>query len=207
MHLVAYLKTGPTANLPGGWRHPAATLDDMLEPSRYETIAQLLEAARFDACFYADTFGLPDIHSGGYATYLGRGGQISFLDPMVVLPLMARATRHLGLGATLSTTLYPPYHLARALASLDALSKGRVAWNVVTSATDLEARNYGLEAIPAKSERYDRADEVLEACCALWDGWDEDVFVLDRARGVFADASRVRYANYEGRYVRTRGRC
>jgi len=205
MHLVAYLKTGPTANLPGGWRHPAATLDDILEAARYEQTALLLEAACFDACFFADTFGLPDIHRGGYGTYLGRGGQISFLDPMVVLPLMARVTRHLGLGATLSTTLYPPYHLARALASLDALSKGRVAWNVVTSATDLEARNYGLDSIPPKEERYDRADEVLEACCALWDCWDEDVFVLDRARGVFADAARVRYADYEGRYVRTRG--
>jgi alkanesulfonate monooxygenase SsuD/methylene tetrahydromethanopterin reductase-like flavin-dependent oxidoreductase (luciferase family) len=106
MHLIAYLKTGPTAQHTGGWRHPESTLDDILEPSRYEYIARLLEAARFDGCFFADLFGLYDIHDGSYDAYLRRGGQISFLDPTVVLPVMAAATRHLGLGATLSTSFH-----------------------------------------------------------------------------------------------------
>src|SRR5215467_14993803 len=173
MHLVAYLKTGPTANHVGAWRHPESRLDDILEPSRYEHIARELEAAKFDGCFFADLFGLYDIHKGGFDTYLEKGGQISFLDPMMVLPLMARVTSRLGLGATLSTSFHNPYNLARMLASLDVLSKGRVAWNVVTSATDLEAKNAGLDELPPKEERYDRADEVLEACFALWNGWDE----------------------------------
>ncbi|MBB3900386.1 LLM class flavin-dependent oxidoreductase [Roseococcus suduntuyensis] len=205
MHLVAYLKTGPTANHPGAWRHPAAALDDIFDPGRYEHIARVLEAARFDGCFYADTFGLQDIHGGNFDATLRHGGQISYLDPMMVLPLMARATRHLGLGATLSTSFAHPYALARSLASLDHLSGGRAAWNVVTSATDLEARNFGMDGIPAKGERYDRADEALEACCALWDGWEEGALVKDRAAGVFVDPSRVHYTNYEGRFVRTRG--
>jgi FMN-dependent oxidoreductase (nitrilotriacetate monooxygenase family) len=205
MHLVAYLKTGPTANHAGGWRHPAATLDDLFEPERYEHLARVLEDARFDAGFFADTFGLPDIHRGGYETYLGLGGQITYLDPMAVLPVMARVTRHLGLGATLSTSFQTPYHLARTLASQDLMSKGRTCWNVVTSATEMEALNYGLDGLPPKEERYDRGDEVLEACCALWDGWDADALVLDKARGVFADPSKVRRADYAGRYVRTRG--
>jgi FMN-dependent oxidoreductase (nitrilotriacetate monooxygenase family) len=205
MHLVAYLKTGPTANHPGAWRHPAATLHDIFEPERYEHLARVLEDARFDAGFFADTFGLPDIHGGGYDTYLGLGGQITYLDPMAVLPLMARVTRHLGLGATLSTTFQTPYHLARTLASQDLLTKGRTCWNVVTSATEMEALNYGLDGLPPKAERYDRGDEVLEACCALWDCWDDDVLVMDKARGVFADPSKVRRADYTGRYVRTRG--
>ncbi len=205
MHLVAYLKTGPTANDPGAWRHPASDLNDIFEPTRYEHIARVLEDARFDACFFADTFGLPDIHGNDFKVYLGLGGQISYLDPLSILPLMARVTTRLGLGATLSTTFQTPYHLARTLGSLDLLSKGRMAWNVVTSATDLEARNYGLDGIPPKDLRYERADEVLEACCALWDCWQDDVLVLDRERGIFADPSKVRYANYVGKYVRTRG--
>jgi FMN-dependent oxidoreductase (nitrilotriacetate monooxygenase family) len=205
MNLVAYLKTGPTANHAGGWRHPQADLHDIFEPARYEHLARVLEAARFDAGFFADTFGLPDIHGGGYDTYLGLGGQITYLDPMAVLPIMARVTSRIGLGATLSTTFSTPYHLARTLASLDLLTKGRICWNVVTSATDMEALNYGLDGIPPKHLRYDRGDEVLEACCALWECWDEDALVMDRAAGRFADPSKVRRADYVGKYVRARG--
>lgn len=205
MHLVAYLKTGPTAMHAGGWRHPEARLDDILEPSRYIALAKRLEEARFDGCFFADLFGLYDIHGGGFDAYVRNGGQISFLDPMVVLPVMAAATSRLGLGATLSTTLFNPYHLARSLLSLDVLSKGRVAWNIVTSATDLEAQNFGLEGLPEKNARYDRADEVVEAIMKLWQSWDTDAFVLDKERGIFADPSKVHYANYAGEWVRTRG--
>jgi alkanesulfonate monooxygenase SsuD/methylene tetrahydromethanopterin reductase-like flavin-dependent oxidoreductase (luciferase family) len=140
MNLIAYLKTGPTANHPGGWRHPEADLHDIFEPTRYENLAHILENARFDAGFFADTIGLPDMHKGGYETYLGMGGQITYVDPLAVLPLMARVTTHLGLGPTLSTTFIPPYWLARTLASLDLMSKGRVCWNVVTSATEMKVR-------------------------------------------------------------------
>ena len=205
MHLVAYLKTGPTALHVGGWRHPESTLGDILDPERYQHIARLLEAAKFDGCFFADLFGLYDVHQGSFDAYVRRGGQISFLDPTVVLPVMAAATRHLGLGATLSTSFHTAYHLARWLGSLDVMSKGRVAWNVVTSATDLEARNAGMTELPPREQRYDRADEVMEACFALWDGWEPDAFVLDKQAGLFADPAKVHYANYAGRWVRTRG--
>ena len=205
MHLLAYVKTGPTAQLAGAWRHPEADLDDIFRPERYEHMARVLEAARFDGCFFADTLGLPDIYKGSFDTYLREGGQLSYLDPMMVLPVMARATNHLGLGATLSTTFFNPYHLARMLASLDHLSRGRACWNVVTSTMDFEARNFGLGALPAKDSRYDRADEVVEACCALWDCWQDDALVMDKASGLFIDPAKVRYADYEGRHVRTRG--
>src|ERR1700722_2763130 len=205
MHLIAYLKTGPTAQHTGGWRHPEATLDDILEPSRYQHIARVLEAAKFDGCFFADLFGLYDIHQGSFDAYVRRGGQISYLDPTVVLPVMAAATRHIGLGATLSTSFHTAYHLARWLGSLDVMSKGRVAWNVVTSATDLEARNAGLDALPPRELRYDRADEVLEACFALWNSWDADALVRDKRAGIMGDPAKVHYANYEGRWIKTRG--
>ena len=205
MKLVAYLKTGPTAVHAGGWRHPAAALHDLFDPRRYEQLARTLEEACFDAAFFADSFGIPDVYGGSFRTYVERGGQVSYLDPMIVLPLMARVTTHLGLAATLSTTLHPPYLLARMLASLDLISGGRAGWNVVTSASDTEARNFGLDALPAKEARYDQAEEVVEACCALWECWDADALVLDKERGVFADPDKVRYAEYAGQYVRTRG--
>jgi FMN-dependent oxidoreductase (nitrilotriacetate monooxygenase family) len=205
MHLIAYLKTGPTALHNGGWRHPESTLDDILNPERYQHIARVLEAAKFDGCFFADLFGLYDLHGGSYDAYVRRGGQISYLDPTVVLPVMAAVTRHLGLGATLSTSFHTAYHLARWLGSLDAMSGGRVAWNVVTSATDLEAQNAGMDNLPPREERYDRGDEVLEACFALWQSWDEDAFVKDKAAGIMADPAKVHYANYEGRWIKTRG--
>ncbi|HWK44846.1 MAG TPA: LLM class flavin-dependent oxidoreductase [Stellaceae bacterium] len=205
MHLVAYLKTGPTALHIGGWRHPEATLDDIFDPSRYQHIARVLEAAKFDGCFFADLFGLYDVHQGTVDAYVRRGGQISYLDPTVVLPIMAAVTSNLGLGATLSTSFHTAYHLARWLASLDILSKGRVAWNVVTSATDLEARNAGLDELPPRELRYDRADEVMEACFALWNSWDEDALIRDKEAGIMADPAKVHYANYEGRWIKTRG--
>jgi FMN-dependent oxidoreductase (nitrilotriacetate monooxygenase family) len=205
MKLMAYLKTGPTAMHSGAWRHPATELSDIFAPERYEHIARVLEAACFDGCFYADTLGLPDIYKGSYDTYLHYGGQISYLDPVTILPIMARVTKHLGLGATLSTTFHHPYHLARLLASLDLLSGGRACWNVVTSTTDFEARNFGMKDLPAKDLRYDRGDEVVEACCALWDCWEEGAMIMDKEEGLFIDPGKVRYANYEGEYVSTRG--
>lgn len=203
MHLLAYVKTGPTAIHSGGWRHPEATLSDIFEPRRYEQIAQICEAARFDGVFFADRFGMGE--SPDLETFLRIGGQNSYLDPMLVLAIMARATSRIGLVATISTTFHSAYQLARSLGSLDLLSGGRAAWNVITSTNDLEARNAGMERMPPHDERYDRADEVLEACMALWDTWDPDPFVFDKESGVFVDPDKVHFANYEGRWTRTRG--
>lgn len=205
MHLVAFLKTGPTFHHHGAWRHGEAPLGDMLRPERYEHVGRVLEAGCFDACFFEDLSGVYDTYGGSYRTLLGRGGQINLLDPLMVLPYIARATTKLGLGITLSTSFYHPFHLARMLASLDHLSAGRVAWNVVTSASDMEARNFGMERIPDRATRYDRAEECVLACKALWDTWDADALVLDKAAGVFADPDRVRYAEFKGRHVASRG--
>ncbi|MEO3470435.1 NtaA/DmoA family FMN-dependent monooxygenase [Roseomonas sp. CAU 1739] len=205
MHLVAYLKAGPSASYPSTWRHPAATLDDLFTAERWEGIARTLEAARFDAFFFADGLGIPDLYKGTYDDYLGRGGQLSLLDPMAIVPLMARVTKHLGLGITLSTTFMPAYMIARYLGSIDLLSNGRAAWNVVTTARDFEAQNCGHDGLPPKDLRYDMADEVLEACDALWNGWDADALLLDKASGRFADPAKVRYAHYSGQHVSVRG--
>lgn len=205
MHLVAYLKTGPSAMHSGGWRHPESRVDDIFDPRRYEQIAEVLEAAKFDAAFFADLFGVGDTYKGGFETFVRTGAQNSYLDPMMVLPVMARVTSRLGLGATVSTSFFNAFHLARSFASVDIMSKGRVAWNVVTSSNDLEAKNAGMAQMHPHDERYDRADEILEACMALWNTWDKDALVLDKEAGVFADPAKVRYANYQGKWTSTRG--
>ncbi|AHK34493.1 FMN-dependent monooxygenase [Rhodococcus sp. ACS1] len=204
MNLIGYLKTGPTALHSGGWRHPEATLDDIFDPVRYEHMAQTLEAAKFDGAFFADLFGVADTYKG-LEMFIRSGGQNSYLDPLTVLPIMARVTTRLGLGVTISTSFHNAFHIARSLASIDMLSKGRVAWNVVTSTSELEAANAGLDGLPPHGERYDRADEVLEACSALWNTWDDDPFIFDKRRGVFGDTDKVHYADYQGKWVKSRG--
>ena len=205
MHLVAFLMTGPTCHHHGAWRHPESDIDDILSPTRYEHIARVLEAGKFDSLFFADILGLYDLYAGSYDTMVGRGGQVCLLDPAMLLPIMARVTSRIGLGLTYSSTFNHPYQIARMLGSLDHISAGRVAWNVVASTSTLEARNFGMTEMPGRNQRYDRADEVLEACCALWDSWEDGALVLDKASGTFADPSRIHYANYEGQWIRSRG--
>jgi FMN-dependent oxidoreductase (nitrilotriacetate monooxygenase family) len=204
MRLVAFLKAGPTSHHHGMWRHPE-TENGFLEPDWYEHIARVLEKGCFDGLFFADVLGIYDYYNRSFATMVGKGGALSLLDPLPILAMMARVTRHIGLGATLSTTFHNPYQIARTLGTLDILSKGRMAWNVVTSASNLEARNFGLEAIPGREERYGRAHEVLEACMALWQSWDEGALVVDKEAGRFADPAKLHYADYRGEWVRTRG--
>ena len=205
MHLVAFLMTGPTCHHHGAWRHPESDVEDILDPARYEHIARVLEAGKFDSLFFADILGLYDLYGGSYDTMVGRGGQVCLLDPAVILPMMARVTERIGLGLTYSSTFNHPYQIARMLGTLDHLSAGRVAWNVVASTSTLEARNFGMDEMPGRAQRYDRADEVLEACFALWDSWEEGALLLDRQSGAFADPSKIHYADYAGQWIKTRG--
>ncbi len=205
MHLIGYVLAGPTWHHYGSWRHPESDGLDMLDPARYEEIARVLEHGKFDGLFFVDFLMLFDSYAGGYRTNLKEGGQQCMMDPIQLLAAMARVTSRIGLASTMSTTFYHPFHIARAFASLDHISKGRSGWNVVTSAMDREARNFGMDALMDKNKRYDMADEVLEACNKLWQSWEPGAVVGDREHNVFADADKVHYANYEGKYVRTSG--
>jgi FMN-dependent oxidoreductase (nitrilotriacetate monooxygenase family) len=127
------------------------------------------------------------------------------LDLSVVLGVVAGATEHIGLGATYSTTYYSPFHVARTFATLDHLSGGRAAWNVVTSVNDSEAQNYGVREQLDHDARYDRADEFLQATTGLWDSWEDDALVLDRVNGYFADPDKVHELNHEGAWFSVRG--
>ena len=205
MHLVGYLMAGPSWHNNGSWRHPDSDAVRATDPARYEHLARVMEAACFDALFFVDFAGIYDIYEGKFDAIVRWAGQMCLLDPMQLLAAIARVTKSIGLATTMSTTGTYPFHIARSFATLDHISGGRTAWNVVTSSSPTEAHNFGLAALPDKSLRYDQADEVLEACFKLWDSWASDALVLDQAGGVYGDPTKIRYVDYEGRHVKTRG--
>lgn len=205
MHLMGYVVAGPTWHHNGSWRHARSDVPDLLDASRYEHIARVLERAKFDGLFFVDTLALVEFYGERFDAVLRNGGQIFMMEPTQLLSAMARVTRHLGLAATMSTGFYPPFHIARAFATLDHISKGRAGWNIVTSMLTREAQNFGIDTIMDPDQRYDHADEVVEASCALWETWAPDAIVYDRENGIFADPAKVKHANYRGKWVKTRG--
>jgi FMN-dependent oxidoreductase (nitrilotriacetate monooxygenase family) len=205
MHLVTHLCTGPTNHHNGGWRHPLSDGDKVLDPARYEELVRISERGLFDGVFIVDYQWQQDLKEGHPSLIAKHGGQMAMLDPIQILAVMARVTKHIGLTATLSTSFYHAYHIARAFGTLDHLSNGRAGWNIVTSGTDAEAQNYGLDQLKERGSRYDHADQVVEACLALWHTWEADALKLDRESGIFADAEKIHYVNYSGSLVRTRG--
>ena len=205
MHLAAFSSAGPVSGIHGGWRHPAADRD-MLSAAYYARIARTLEEGCFDLMFLADILAVPDRLNDSMDSQLRYGALGALrLDPLLVLASVVSATRHLGLAATVSTTYYPPFHIARAMATLDHLSAGRAAWNIVTSFQQAEARNFGLEEQLTREARYERADEFVEVACKLWDSWGDDALRLDPETPLFADPAQVRRVDHEGRYFKVRG--
>jgi alkanesulfonate monooxygenase SsuD/methylene tetrahydromethanopterin reductase-like flavin-dependent oxidoreductase (luciferase family) len=145
MHLAAFVSAGPVSGTHGGWRHPSARRD-LLNASYYADVARTLEQGCFDLLFLADILAVPDRLRDSMDSQLRYGALGALrLDPLLVLASVAGCTRHLGLACTVSTTYLPPYQVARALATLDHLTAGRAAWNIVTSFQQAEARNFGLE--------------------------------------------------------------
>ena len=204
MSLVGFMQAGSTSVYSGSWRHPA-TEHGFLSASYYQKLGRTLEEGCFDLMFFDDRLAMPGIYGGSVAEAVRLGARPVKLDLSIVLGLVAGATSSIGLGATYSTTYYTPFHVARTFATLDHLSGGRAAWNVVTSVNDSEAQNYGMKEVLEHDARYDRADEFLEATTGLWDTWEDDALVLDRASGTFADPDKVHELNYEGDWFSVRG--
>ncbi|MGA9873410.1 MAG: LLM class flavin-dependent oxidoreductase [Rhodococcus sp. (in: high G+C Gram-positive bacteria)] len=176
------------------WRHPGSPVERLGDIDYYEDLARTAERGKLDAVFFADGHSVRD--PAGAGTW--------FLEPITALSAMARATTHIGLVTTVSTTFYTPFHAARLLASLDHLSGGRAGWNVVTSMFDAEARNHGFDEIPGRDERYARAEEFVDVALALWDSWDTDALVLDR-KGMYANPAAVHAVDHVGKHFRVDG--
>jgi FMN-dependent oxidoreductase (nitrilotriacetate monooxygenase family) len=205
MHFVTLMCAGPTNHNNGGWRHPDGDGHLVLDPARYEEIARISERGLIDGIFLVDYQFTQGQTEDAPNPVVKHGGQMVMLDPLQLVACMARVTKHIGVTATLSTSFHNHYHIARAFASLDHISGGRAGWNIVTSGNPAEARNYGQDALQERTDRYDYADQVLEACIALWNTWEADALKFDKASGLFADPAKVHYVRYDGSMVRTHG--
>ncbi len=204
MTLVAFLQAQNCSNLVASWRHPD-TQPGYGTPAYYQHIAKTLERGKFQMAFFDDRLAMPDRYGDDHVETVENGVRAVKLDPISVLTAMGLATERLGLGATYSTTYYEPFHVARVFATLDLLTQGRVAWNVVTSLNNSEAANFGAQEHLAHDLRYERADEFLEVVQGHWDTWQEGALIEDRATGRFADGSKVKRLDHEGKWFRSRG--
>ncbi len=189
-------------NHPAAWLHPHAELHGANNFPHTIRLARKAEAAKFDFVFQADAAGARD----GNMNALSRAPRfMNIWEPLTLLSALAGVTDRIGLAGTVSTSYYEPYNLARQYASLDHISGGRAAWNVVTSAHPAGGYNFGRDGLEDHALRYARAREFVEICFGLWDSWDDDAFVLDRETGRYFDPERMHYLHHKGAFFQVRG--
>jgi FMN-dependent oxidoreductase (nitrilotriacetate monooxygenase family) len=177
-----------------GWRMPGA-IDSFQNIDQVRAIAQDAERGLFDMIFMGD-----NLHAdpAAHPSYTAR------LEPLTLLSAIAGATKHIGLGATVSTTYSDPFTVARVFASLDHLSGGRAAWNAVTTANPTAAANFGT-IHPDHAKRYEIAEEFLTVVRGLWDCWADDAIAADRETGLYIDPAKVRCLDHEGAHFKVKG--
>lgn len=189
--------------LEGQWRRPDAQQHRFDELELWTDLARRLEAARFDAVFFADVVGLYGNYRGDWDIFATEGLQIPSHDPSVMLSALAAATEHLGLAWTSSVIQEHPFNFARRAATLDHLTRGRVGWNIVTSALENSHRNFGLPGLTPHDERYRWADEYVDVVYKLLEGsWDDGALLRDKSTGVHADPDGIHKIHHSGpRYL------
>lgn len=191
---------------PGLWAHPEDQSTRFKDLDYWVDLAKLLEAAKFDGLFIADVLGVYDTYQGSHEAAVRRAMQVPVHDPIVPVSAMAAATEKLSFGITVSATYEQPYSLARRFSTLDHLTRGRIAWNIVTSYLDGAARNLGFDRQVSHDERYEIADEVVDVCYQLWEGsWEEDAVVEDRQAQIYADPTKVHEIEHRGKYFSVPG--
>lgn len=199
LHFAAFVMNTNSHIQHGLWRHPAARQSEFTSLSLWTDLAKTLERGRFDAIFFADVLGLYGPGDGDYTVNAREGLQFPNNDPSVLLGALTAVTDHLGLVFTSSVLQAHPFEFARRVSTLDHLSGGRVGWNVVTSAQESAARNFGFDGLEEHDERYRWAEEYLEVVYKLWEGsWDDDALVNDPSRSVYADARGIHRINHHG---------
>ncbi len=199
MHLGAFMR--PTTIHTGAWRYPGAWADANFNLGHLTWAIKRLEAATFDAFFMADHLAVLNMPIDA----LKRSHTVTSFDPLTLLPALAVQTERIGLIATASTTFEPPYTLARRFATLDHISGGRAAWNIVTTANPDAALNFGMEEQPAHGARYARAREYFDVVTGLWDSFADDAFPRDQASGLYFDPERMHVLDHKGASLSVRG--
>ncbi|UDM38112.1 LLM class flavin-dependent oxidoreductase [Acinetobacter haemolyticus] len=199
--LGAFIPT--TSQHAAGWRHPESRPQDHLNIDYAIELARTAEKGLFDAYFLAD--GLSVSWGNAKEGQRGLGDKAVGFEPVTLFAALSAVTQNIGFIATASTTYEDPYILARKYASLDHISKGRAAWNVVTTASADTARNFGLEQHPDPKTRYERADEFIEVTQKLWDSWEDDAFLYNKESGQFFDVSKFHEPKHQGKYFKVEG--
>jgi N-acetyl-S-(2-succino)cysteine monooxygenase len=200
MHLGAFF--APSGHHTASWRHPAAQADAAVNIRHQIELAQTAERGKFDLIFLADSVAARETH----IEHMKRSTQyVANFEPLTLLSVLSGVTQHIGLVATASTSYCEPYHVARWFASLDWLSGGRAGWNIVTSASEAEARNFGRKEHFDHEVRYRRAREFTEVVRGLWDSWDDEAFVRDKESGLFFDPEKMHYLDHHGEFFSVRG--
>lgn len=191
---------------PGIWSHPADETAGYHRLDYWIQTAKMLEEGLFDALFIADIFGVYDVYGGNADAGIRHAVEFPVNDPFLLVPAMAAATRHLGFGVTGTLTYEPPYSLARTLSTLDHLTEGRFAWNIVTGYLASAARAFGLTDQMTHDQRYDYGEEYMEVVYKLWEGsWEEGAVQRDKVSGIFADPRRVHPVIHQGKYFQMEG--
>ena len=192
----------PTGNHVAAWLDPTSQIDAGTNFEHYKQITRTAERGKMDLVFLADAIATRD----GNLQALSRWPQyMCFFDPLTLLPALAAVTEHIGLVSTATTSFNEPYHVARKFASLDHISGGRSGWNVVTSSNASEAYNFNRDAHFEHEDRYDRAEEFVDVVLGLWDSWDDDAFVRDRATARYFDPEKVHFLRHKGKHFSVRG--
>ncbi|MFB6119005.1 LLM class flavin-dependent oxidoreductase [Halosegnis sp.] len=199
MRLNLFTMNAVTHVSPGAWRYPGDRAADYTDRDYWTEVAHTAERGGFDAVFFADVRGIYDVYDDDRDVAIKRAVQTPSNDPRFLIPAMAEVTDDLGFAVTRSTTYNHPYELAREFSTLDHLTDGRVAFNIVTSYLESAARNLGVGERLDHDDRYDRADEFMDVCYALWEeSWDDDAVLRDRETGVFTDPDGVQPIDHEG---------
>lgn len=187
----------------GMWTHPRDRSVNYRTLRHWTALAQTLERGLFDGLFLADVLGVYDVYAGSAGPAVSHGVQVPVNDPLLLVPAMAAVTRHLGFGVTVNLTYDPPFPFARRMSTLDHLTDGRIGWNIVTGYLDSAARAMGLQHQVAHDDRYDVADDYMQAVYKLWEGsWADNAVRRDRSAGVYADPDRVRAVRHDGPHYR-----
>ena len=187
---------------PAAWRHPAADVHGANRIDHLLNVAKISEAAKFDFMFLADS---PAAAIGDAEALSRSPTKMNRFEPLSLISALSVLTERLGFVATASTSFYEPFNLARIFASIDHLSGGRACWNVVTSDHDETGYNYNFDGLPPHSWRYERGEEFVDVVFGLWDSFEPDALVLDKASGLYYDKNKMHVLNHKGKHFQVRG--
>ncbi|KAH8785193.1 alkanesulfonate monooxygenase [Diaporthe sp. PMI_573] len=199
LHLTAFMR--PVSLHTGAWRYPGSFPDANFNLAHLKSFITKLEAAKFDAFFMADHLAVLNMP----VEALKRSHTVTSFEPFTLLSALSVVTEKIGLAATASTTYDEPYHIARRFASLDHLSNGRAAWNIVTTGNPESSKNFGQDEHMQHGDRYKRAREFYDVVTGLWDSFADDAFVRDQESGIYVDPDKIHTLNHKGDELSVRG--